>query len=238
MPQLMTTNAIVLCPHGGTGTSTPARPTWSIQGGFVLRENDIGVLACPFLPPCVGYRLQSMGLNSTTIDGAPAVLVTDFNQTFTGLPLLITETHTVLDNSTPAPVPSGQDAPPLGPELLDSVPPVVVPVPPIAAFNSTTMQPATVPVSFTLISAFPLKWVLSRVSEPPNAGHAELTNGLPPGAVVVPAGGAWATPSLTVTLTMTAVFMAGLGVGRHHFYMTGVSRRGLSAWVESVLTVS
>jgi hypothetical protein len=37
---------------------------------------------------------------------------------------------------------------------------------------------------------------------------------------------------------MDAVFMAALGAGLHHFYFTAVTRRGLSSWKETVLTVS
>jgi len=237
MPQLMTTNALVTCPHGGKGTSIPSSPKWSIQGGFVLREGDTGVLSCGWVPPCVSYVLKSMHLNATVIDGVPAVLVTDFNQTLTGLPLMIIETHTTLDNSTPAPVPAGSDAPPLSPELLDTTPPIVVPLLPAAAFSSTTMLPVTLPLVFTLASPFPLMWKLTRVSEP-SGTYADLTNGDPTGAVAMPAGGDWTTPLLTVTLTMSATYMAGLGIGIHRFSMTGVNQRGLWASAEAVLTVS
>src|SRR2546423_13209144 len=116
MPQVMTTNATVVCPHGGVGQSTPTSPKWRVEGGLVLRENDPGVLSCNFLPPCVGYQLRSMGLNASKLDGAHVILVTDFNQTFTGLPLKISEVHHTIDNSTPAPIPVGQEAPPLAPE--------------------------------------------------------------------------------------------------------------------------
>jgi hypothetical protein len=238
MPQLMTTNALVLCPHGGKGTSLPSSPKWSIQGGFVLREGDTGVLSCGSVPPCASYVLKSMRLNATVIDGVPAVLVTDFNQTLTGLPLTIVETHTTLDNSTPLPLPAGSDAPPLSPELLDTTPPLVVPLLPAATFSSTTMLPATQPLAFTLVSPFPLKWLLTRVSEPPNATAADLTAGEPPLAVVTPPGGAWTTPVLTVTLTLSAAYMASLGNGTHRFHLTAVNRRGLWASAESKLTVS
>jgi len=163
--------------------------------------------------------------------------VTDFNQTVTGLPLLIAETHTTIDNSTPAPVPAGADAPPLSPELLETTPPAVLPVMPTATFNSTTMMPATLPLAFTLSSLFPLKFVATRLSEPPNAKAEDLTNGVA-GAVVTPAGGDWATPVLTVTLTLSAAYMASLGIGFHRFYITGVNQRGLSASAESLLTVT
>lgn len=238
MPQVMTTNAIVVCPHGGIGTSTPLRPKWRLAGGLVLRENDPGVLSCVNLPPCVGYQLRSMGLNATRLDGARVILVTDFNQSFTGLPLRITETHRTIDNSTLAPFPPGGQAPPLTPELADATPPVVTATPPAPAFVTATMQPATAVVTFTLAAAFPMSFILTRVSGPPRADHADLTGGDPAGAVVVPAGGGWSTPSLTVTLTMSAPYMSQLGPGAHHFYLTGVSRRGLSGYAEAVLTVS
>jgi hypothetical protein len=186
----------------------------------------------------VGYTLRSMGLNATKLDGAKAILVTDFNRSFTGLPLTMTETHQAIDNSSPGALALGADAPPPSAEMLDVAPPVVVAAPPVGVFNSVTQLPPALPVTFTLSSPFPLQWILTRVSEPPNAGHEDLTNGLPPGAVAAPAGGAWNSPSLTVTLTMNAAYMTALGTGVHRFYMTGVSRRGLSAWAECVLTVS
>ncbi len=233
----MTTNATVFCPHGGAGTSIPAMPIWSIEGGIALREGDSGTLTCPFLPPCVGYTLRSMKLNASTIAGANAILETDFNQTLTGLPLLIAEHHHTVDNSTPTPIANGAEPAALSSELADAVAPVVVAAPPTAAFVLVTPVPA-IPVTFTLTSAFPSQWVLTRVSEPPSSSHADLTNGDPAGAVVVPAGGAWDTPTLVVTLTLSAAYLTALGTGRHHFYMTGVSRRGLSSVQESVITVS
>jgi hypothetical protein len=233
----MTTNATVFCPHGGAGTSIPTMPLWSIEGGIALREGDSGTLTCSFLPPCVGYTLRSMKLNATTIAGANAILETDFNQTFTGLPLLIAEHHHTVDNSTPAPIPNGAEPGVLSPGLADAVAPVVVAAPPAAPFVIATPVPA-IPVIFTLTSAFPMQWILTRVSEPPNSSHADFTNGDPAGAVVAPPGGAWDTPTLVVTLTLSAAYLTGLGTGRHHFYMTGVSRRGLSSVKESVITVS
>jgi len=229
--------ATVTCPHGGIGTSIPSLPIWSIEGGIALREGDQGVLSCTFLPPCVGYSLRSMKLNATTIGGVSAILETDFNQTFTGLPLSIVDHHHVIDNSVPAPVPIGGQAAPLTAEMADVIAPVVIAVPPATPFVIATPVP-TIPVTFTLTSAFPAQWVLTRVSEPPLSSHADLTNGDPAGATVVPAGGAWNTPSLVVTLTLSAAYLTSLGTGRHHFYMTGVSRRGLSSFQECIVTVS
>jgi hypothetical protein len=238
VPQVLTTNAVILCPHLGLGTSTPTDPKWLVNGGVVLLENDAGTLACPYLVyPCLGYQLRSMGLNATRIDGRKVVLTTDFNQTLTGLPLTMTETHQVLDNSTPAPIPPGQPAPPLSPAMADTVQPVVTCVPPVLAFNVTTMQPATLSATFTLSAVHPLRWILTLINEPLTT-HVDLTNGLPPGATVTPAGGAWDSPLLTVTLTMTAAFMASLTPGLQRFFMTGVSQRGLSGFFEMILTVT
>lgn len=236
MPQVMTTNAVVMCPHGGVGTTTPASLKWSVNGGLAVREGDTGTLSCVFVPPCTGYTLRSMGLNSTKIDGVAVILATDFNQSLTGMPLTITETHTTIDDSTPASIPAGDTAPPLAPELIDVTAPVVMPVPPAAAFNSVTMLPATLPIAFTLNHPFPLQWVLTRLSEPTSLNE-DLTNG-GAGATPVPAGGAWNADGLVVTLTLSAAYMAALGVGLHHFYMTAVSKRGISGYVESILTVS
>jgi hypothetical protein len=231
MPRVLTTNAIITCPHGGIGTTVPAAPILNIDGGFVVRDNDAGVLSCVFVPPCVGYTLRSMGLNTTELLGAPAVLETDFNQTLTGLPLLIQETQQALTDDS-APGPGGLSA-----EMLDNTPPVVAAVPPALAFNSVTGLPVTGLTTFNLSAQHPLKWILTRVSLPPNAGTADLTGGAP-GAVVAPSGGDWGTPAQAVTLTMTAAFMAALGPGVHQFYMTAVTKRGISAHTVFTLTVT
>lgn len=239
MPQVLTTNAIITCPHGGLGTSTPTNPKWSVNGGIVLLENDPGVLACPFLlHPCVGYQLRSMGLNATRIDERKVILVTDFNQSVTGLPLVMTETHQTFDDSTPTPIPAGQTAPPLAAALADAIAPVVAAVPPALAFNTVTSLPPTVVATFNLFSDFPLSWKLVVISEPVGRDMDITNDPPPPGLMVAPSGGSWTTPVLVVTLTMTAVFMAGLGIGTHHFFMTGVTQRGLTAFAEMVFAVS
>ena len=67
MPQVLTTNAMIVCPHGGLGTTIPTVPKWQINGGYVTVEGDSGTLSCPFgLFPCTRYQLGSMGLNATT----------------------------------------------------------------------------------------------------------------------------------------------------------------------------
>jgi hypothetical protein len=205
MPQVLTTNALILCPHGAKGTTVPAHPKWTVNGGYVLVEGDTGVLSCPFLPlPCAGYTLQSMGLNATQIDGEKVILATDFNQTFTGLPLVMTEFHQAFDESTPAPLPAGQTSATPPPELADLVAPVVM-----------TAVPYT-PVPLTL--------------------HVDITNGWP-GAVIAPQGGSWDTPVLTVTVAMPSTFLVTLAPGKYHFFLTAVSKRGLSGNADAVVEV-
>ncbi len=238
MPQVLTTNAIITCPHGGVGTSTPTSLKWTVNGGIVLLENDPGVLSCVAIPPCVGYQLRSMGLNATQIDGRKVILVTDFNQSFTGLPLLMIETHQTFDDSTPTPIPAGQTAPPLSPALADAIAPVVAVVPPVLAFNTITSLPPTALATFNLFSDFPLSWKLVLLSSPAGLDLDITNDPPPPGLVVAPSGGSWTTPVLVVTVTMTAAFMAGLGIGVHTFYMTGVNQRGLTGVEKMVLTVT
>src|SRR6476646_8562030 len=150
MPQVMTTNAVVTCPHGGLGQSHSTSLKWRVEGGLVLRENDPGDLSCNFTPRCKGYVLRSMQLNASKLDGARVILVTDFNQSLTGLPLRITEQHHAIDNSTPAPIPTGQQAPPLSPELLDTAAPGVQASPPEQQFSMLTSLPPALIVTFTL----------------------------------------------------------------------------------------
>jgi hypothetical protein len=238
MPKVLTTNAQILCPHLGVGTSIPSDPKWTINGGTVLLENDTGTLSCPFFQlPCVGYQLKSMGLNATLVDGRRVILDTDFNQTFTGLPLRIQEFHQTIDNSTVAPIPPGQQALPLAPELADIVKPTVAPMPPTLAFDLTTKLPPTLIITFTLFSAYPLKWILTLLNEP-DGSASDITNGAPPNLVVAPAGGSWNTPTLVVSVTLTTPYLIGLKPDKYHFFMTAVNRRGLSRGDEAVLLVS
>jgi hypothetical protein len=236
MPKVLTTTATIQCPHGFPGTTTPSTPYVNVQGGYVTVEGDVGTLSCTFNPPCVGYTLASMGLNASSIGGRKVILSTDFQKTVTGLPLSIVETTTMIDDSTPAALPAGAASAPLAPELLDTAPPVVVAVPPSVPFVTTTMLPPSAPVVFTLTSAFPLSWNLVLLNGTTGA-HLDVTNGVP-GLVVTPPGGSWPSPTLVVTATMTAVFMAALSPGMHWLYMTGVSKRGLSAFARASIVVS
>ena len=237
MPQVLTTNALILCPHGGKGTTIASDPKWQISGGFVALEGDTGVLACPYGPmPCAGYQLQSMGLNATQIDGRKVILVTDFNQSVTRLPLTMMETHNVIDDSTPAPLPAGEPVPPLSPAMTDVTKPLVTCVPAALAFNSTTALPPNLTAAFTLSSAFPLKWTLTLINETEKTS-ADLTDGMPPALNVQPFGGAWSLPRQTITVNMTLAFLASLAPGLHRFFMTGVSQRGLTGFAKMILTV-
>lgn len=238
MPQVLTTNATIFCPHGGKGTTVPSDPKWQIRGGFVAVDGDVGVLSCGFGPlPCAGYQLRSMGLNSTQIDGRKVILVTDFNQSVTGLPLTMTESHPVFDDSTPVPLPQGQPVPPLAPAMTDTSKPVVSCVPGALAFNSATGLPQNLSAVFTLSAPFPLSWMLTLINEPEQT-NADLTYGLPPAVTLDAPGGAWNLPVQTITLNLALPFLVTLAPGRHRFFMTGVSQRGLSDFFELLLFVS
>ena len=237
MPQVLTTTATVQCPHMFPGTTTVATPYVVAEGGIVACEGDTGVLACTFLVPCVGYTLKSMRLNASSIAGKQVILATDVQQTQTGLPLLITETTKMIDDSTPAPLPAGASSAPLAPELLDMVKPIVTAAPPTLAFTLSTMQPAMATLSFTLVSAFPRAWTLVLLNGLTKTS-TDVTNGHPGGLTLVPSGGGWSSAPLTVTATLTASFMAAQGAGTHWFYMTGVSKRGLVGFVPATLVVS
>jgi len=239
MPQALTTKATITCPHGGVGRTTAATPyvTDTAAAGDVTCEGDVGTLSCGFSVPCAGYTLASMGLNATSIAGRRVILATDFQRSFTGLPLSIAETTVVVDDSTPASLPPGASSAPLAPELLDMAPPVVVAAPPTVPFTVSVMQPATAAIIFTLASAFPLSWTLTLLNTTA-ATSIDATNGLPAGLVVAPAGDSWTSPTLVVTATMSAAFMASLGPGTHWLYMTGVSRRGKSAYAAATIVVS
>lgn len=236
MPLVLTTNALIMCPHGGVGTTFPVSRKWTVNGGYVAANGDSGTLTCVFIPPCVGYTLKSMGLNATTIDGKNVILVTDFNQSFTGLPLTMQDFHQTIDASTPAPVPTGESAPPASPAMADLVAPVVTAAPPSAPFVLSPPTPTPVVFNFTLTSEHPLKWILTLINETQGT-HMDLTNGAP-GATVTPSGGSWTTPTLNITVTMTPVFVAALTAGTTQLYLTGISQRGLSGHAVGTINIT
>jgi hypothetical protein len=242
MPQVLTTKNIITCPHGGLGQSIPGDPIWSVDGGFVLVESDSGnISGCSSTLQCKTYVLKSMGLNATRIRGKKVILVTDFNQTNTGLPLVMSEVVPVKvkDNSSPVPLVDGQPPPPLSPAMADPVPPVVTCVPPLAPFSLSTPTAAPQTVTFTLTSAHPLKWILTLINEPgPAPGNVDLTTTTPPGVIITPLGGIWNTSPLDITMTLELAFLQTLLPGAHRFYMTGINQRGLSGTFVLLLTVA
>lgn len=244
MPQVLTTNAQILCAHGSLAVKNPPiAPLWTINGGTVLVEGDRGSFpSCPSgLSPCVGYVLRSMGLNATLISGLRVILVTDFNQTLSGLPMTMIETHPVFDDTSPAAIPDGQSTPPLPPELTDLVKPDVTASLTTAIFTKPNTPPS-IAVTFTLTSVHPMLWILTQIDEPgPLPKSKNRTNTQPSGMTVSASGGqsggVWKVSPLVITLTMSSAFMATLLAGDHRFFLTGVSQRGLSSFAELNLTV-
>ena len=239
MPQVLTTNAQILCAHlTPAAKNPPLLPLWTIDGGTVLVEGDSGTFsACPSIFPCGVYVLSSMGLNATEIVTKKVILVTDFNISASGLPITMIETHPVIDNTTPVPIPDGQPAPPLPPELADNVKPVVTSSVSTLGFSHSGNAPPTNSVTFSLVSDHPMRWLLTQIDEP--EGHTnDRTDSQPTGMTITPGGGQWNVSPLNLALELTAGFMGTLAVGDHRFFLTGVSQRGLSNFAEVVLTVT
>ncbi len=95
-------------------------------------------------------------------------------------------------------------------------------------------------ITFTLTSEHPSLWILTLIPVPlaPSTAKFDLTDGIQGAVTVVPSGGQWTTPSLTVTVTMLQPFVISLGPGQHELYMTGVSKRGLSGHDKATIMVS
>ena len=238
MPQLLTTNAQIKCLHGGDGSvASPLAPLATVNGGTVLVEGDTGTIAgCALVQrPCVSFTLRSMNYNATTIDGRRAILVTDFQQTSTFLPLILAETHQAFDDSTTAPLTAGSPAPPLSVALLDVTPPVVTVAPPALTFTHSTQLPPSAVFVFALSSPFPKQWMLTHVSA---SAAEDLTSGGVPGPSVAPAGGNWASPMMTVVVTLDTAYLNSLSSGVHQFYLTAVSERGIPMSLPATLTVA
>jgi hypothetical protein len=243
MPRVLTSNATITCPHGGGGVSvpTPAPRGVTVAGAEILLDGDQGTLTrpvCTNVPPCAGYRLTSMGLNATTVRGRKVMLVSDFVQSFTGFPLTVLETHVVNDKTLPGTPPAtGAETPP---ELGEDDKPTVQVVPPTLPFAkasfASTGQPAMLAFTFLLSSQYPLRWLLFHAGPPKVT--VDASNGVPGGVVVAPAGGSWPGSSLTVAVTITGAYLAALAPGAHSFVLTGVNRRGFSAFAEGRVTVT
>jgi hypothetical protein len=116
---------------------------------------------------------------------------------------------------------------------------MVAPVPGALAFSLSVFgnsgTPLALPMTFTLQSQFPRRWLLSLISP---TQHRDITDGEPPNIVVAPSGGAWSTSVLIVTVTLSGAFMATLAPGLHYLVLTAVNFRGKSKFAQVVLTVS
>lgn len=245
MPKVLTTNALIQCPHGGIGQSIPSQTQITVGGAPVLVDGDTGVIPnCSYLPPvgvpCAAYVLQSMKLNAVTVGSRAAMIETDFVKSVTGFPLILREFHQVDDISTNSMVQPGESAS-TPPELHDTDQPLVTAVPPVLAFSkigfANTGMPLALATTFTLSSQFPGEWLLTLIVPP---GSTDITAVAPPGVMVLPSGGQWTMSPLTVTITLTGTYMATLPVlpAAISLVMVGINRRGRSAFAETVLGVS
>ena len=237
MPQVLTTNATIMCPHGGLGSTVPAIPKWQINGGTVAVEGDSGTLSCPFgLFPCTGYQLRSMGLNASEIDGRKVILVTDFNQSLTGLPLVMTEFHQTFDDSTPAADPD-RPAGAAGERRNGRL---------VAAGRRTAAADFSIQhqhdagagrrdIQFDRRSSPPVDADADQHDAPIQSGFDQRRARRGRCARQTGNGD---TPSLTVTVTLTPAFVAALTPGTHHLFLTAISRRGLSSYGEAKIEVT
>lgn len=76
MPFVLTTNAVITCPHGGVVTLIPKQQVVSIQGGFVLCFGDLvgaPIVGCPQIGP--GIKPCTTVLATLPGSVAPKVLV-------------------------------------------------------------------------------------------------------------------------------------------------------------------
>ena len=245
MPKVLTKNALIQCPHSGIGQSIPSQLQVTVSGAPVLVDGDTGTIPnCLNLPPagvpCAGYVLQSMNLNAVTVGNRVAMMDTDFVKSFTGYPLILKEFHQVDDVSTNVVVQPGETIS-TPPELQDMGQPIVTAVPPALAFSkigfANTGTPPSLVTTFTLTSQFPSQWLLTLILPP---GSTDITSTTPPGLTVLPSGGQWTVSPLTVTVTLTGIYMATLPVlpAKVSLVMVAINRRGRSAFAETVLGVS
>lgn len=78
MALVVTTNATIMCAHGGRVTLVPRQPTVTIQGGAVLRETDLigaPIVGCAQPPtvsskPCTLVASVMPGGSSATVSAA------------------------------------------------------------------------------------------------------------------------------------------------------------------------
>jgi hypothetical protein len=90
MPLIVTTNATIMCSHGGQVTLIPKQAQVTIQGGSVLCEGDLSgapIIGC-LQPPSPGSKPCTMVVSTLPGSSAPTVLVLGrpvLLQTLTGL---------------------------------------------------------------------------------------------------------------------------------------------------------
>jgi hypothetical protein len=89
VPLILTSNAMLSCPHGGIVTVLPRQTTVMIDGGFVLRATDLvgaPIVGCPLIgpgiKPCTTVLAPLPGSFAPTVlvGGEPVLL-----QTFTAM---------------------------------------------------------------------------------------------------------------------------------------------------------
>ncbi len=237
MPHVLTTNATVVCPHLGQGSGIPTDDRWHINGGRVLLEGDRGVIAgcVQILAPCLKYQLHSMGLNATSVGGRPVMLTTDLVLTNTGCPLVMLESHGVVDNSTPAPLPPGSSSTELPPELQEGDRPVVS-----ASPNSLTYTSARADFLFTFTSRFPGGWKLTFAPLATSTLEIEdWTSGAIADVDVDPSGGIWRDATMHVTVTIKKRKLDSMFPGEKHYVtLTAFNQRGLAHHATVELTKS
>jgi hypothetical protein len=94
MPPILTSNAVLMCPHGGQVTIVPKQQIVQVQGGFVLRATDLvgaPIVGCPLATP--GTKPCTTVLAPLPGSFAPTVLVG-------GEPVLL-ETFTAMTDGVP-----------------------------------------------------------------------------------------------------------------------------------------
>jgi hypothetical protein len=77
MPPIVTTNATIMCIHGGTVVLTPKQTQVLAQGGAVLRETDL--IGAPIVgcaqPPSISTKPCTTVVSTLPGGSAPTVLV-------------------------------------------------------------------------------------------------------------------------------------------------------------------
>jgi hypothetical protein len=77
MPLIVTTNATIMCSHGGQVTLIPKQAQTTIQGGSVLCEGDLSgapIVGC-LQPPSPGTKPCTMVVSTLPGSSAPTVMV-------------------------------------------------------------------------------------------------------------------------------------------------------------------